>query len=82
MFVLCVRHLSDSYSSYFIFKAEAELRFAQGDFDRHAEVTRLLLEGLSSSHVCVLASSLGNFNPVNVFDKWRFSDSTNSNFNQ
>ncbi|XP_038230342.1 endophilin-B2 isoform X8 [Dermochelys coriacea] len=31
--------------------AEHELRVAQTDFDRQAEVTRLLLEGISSTHV-------------------------------
>lgn len=34
-----------------VLKAENELRIAQSEFDRHAEVTRLLLEGLGSSHV-------------------------------
>uniref|UniRef100_A0A665VV32 Endophilin-B1 n=1 Tax=Echeneis naucrates TaxID=173247 RepID=A0A665VV32_ECHNA len=32
-------------------KAEQELRMAQTEFDRQAEVTRLLLEGISSTHV-------------------------------
>ncbi|XP_035246963.1 endophilin-B2-like isoform X8 [Anguilla anguilla] len=32
-------------------KAEMELRVAQTEFDRQAEVTRLLLEGISSTHV-------------------------------
>ncbi|XP_061585672.1 endophilin-B2-like isoform X2 [Cololabis saira] len=32
-------------------KAEEELRTAQTEFDRQAEVTRLLLEGISSTHV-------------------------------
>ncbi|XP_054249339.1 endophilin-B2 isoform X1 [Indicator indicator] len=32
-------------------KAEQELRLAQTEFDRQAEVTRLLLEGISSTHV-------------------------------
>ncbi|XP_033714691.1 LOW QUALITY PROTEIN: endophilin-B2 [Tursiops truncatus] len=32
-------------------KAEQELRVAQSEFDRQAEVTRLLLEGISSTHV-------------------------------
>ncbi|XP_077571331.1 endophilin-B2-like isoform X1 [Stigmatopora nigra] len=32
-------------------KAEHELRSAQTEFDRQAEVTRLLLEGISSTHV-------------------------------
>ncbi|CAB3370100.1 Hypothetical predicted protein [Cloeon dipterum] len=30
--------------------AERELRLAQAEFDRQAEITRLLLEGISSSH--------------------------------
>ncbi|XP_010794864.1 endophilin-B2-like [Notothenia coriiceps] len=32
-------------------QAEHELRVAQTEFDRQAEVTRLLLEGISSTHV-------------------------------
>nr|XP_017212794.1 endophilin-B2 isoform X4 [Danio rerio] len=32
-------------------KSEQELRVAQAEFDRQAEVTRLLLEGISSTHV-------------------------------
>lgn len=32
-------------------QAEQELRVAQTEFDRQAEVTRLLLEGISSTHV-------------------------------
>uniref|UniRef100_A0A8C2KJ77 Endophilin-B1 n=1 Tax=Cyprinus carpio TaxID=7962 RepID=A0A8C2KJ77_CYPCA len=35
----------------FISPAEHELRVAQTEFDRQAEVTRLLLEGISSTHV-------------------------------
>uniref|UniRef100_A0A3B4C7M0 Endophilin-B1 n=1 Tax=Pygocentrus nattereri TaxID=42514 RepID=A0A3B4C7M0_PYGNA len=37
--------------SSFVFPAEQELRVAQTEFDRQAEVTRLLLEGISSTHV-------------------------------
>uniref|UniRef100_A0A8C2A363 SH3-domain GRB2-like endophilin B1b n=1 Tax=Cyprinus carpio TaxID=7962 RepID=A0A8C2A363_CYPCA len=32
------------------FSAETELRIAQSEFDRQAEITRLLLEGISSTH--------------------------------
>lgn len=32
-------------------QAEHELRLTQTEFDRQAEVTRLLLEGISSTHV-------------------------------
>jgi hypothetical protein len=32
-------------------QAEQELRLAQEDFDRQIEITRLLLEGISSGHV-------------------------------
>ena len=32
-------------------QAEHELRVTQTEFDRQAEVTRLLLEGISSTHV-------------------------------
>lgn len=31
-------------------KAEQDLRRAQSEFDRQAEITKLLLEGVSSSH--------------------------------
>lgn len=33
-------------------QAEQELRMTQSEFDRQAEITRLLLEGVSSTHVC------------------------------
>uniref|UniRef100_A0A665VW01 Endophilin-B1 n=1 Tax=Echeneis naucrates TaxID=173247 RepID=A0A665VW01_ECHNA len=36
---------------FLFFQAEQELRMAQTEFDRQAEVTRLLLEGISSTHV-------------------------------
>uniref|UniRef100_A0AAQ5ZAF6 Endophilin-B1 n=1 Tax=Amphiprion ocellaris TaxID=80972 RepID=A0AAQ5ZAF6_AMPOC len=36
---------------FLLFQAEHELRVAQTEFDRQAEVTRLLLEGISSTHV-------------------------------
>lgn len=35
------------------FKSEQELRITQSEFDRQAEITRLLLEGISSTHVSV-----------------------------
>lgn len=38
-----------------LFQAEHELRVAQTEFDRQAEVTRLLLEGISSTHVSLFA---------------------------
>lgn len=34
------------------FQAEQELRMTQSEFDRQAEITRLLLEGVGSTHVC------------------------------
>lgn len=34
-----------------LFQAEQDLRLAQTEFDRQAEVTQLLLEGISSTHV-------------------------------
>jgi hypothetical protein len=37
-----------------LLKAEAEVRVAQIEFDRQVEATRLLLEGISSTHVSVL----------------------------
>ncbi|XP_053267155.1 endophilin-B2 isoform X2 [Pleuronectes platessa] len=36
---------------HFLLQAEHELRVAQTEFDRQAEVTRLLLEGISSTHL-------------------------------
>jgi len=42
-------------------KAEAEVRVAQAEFDRQVEVTRLLLEGISSTHVCCLHSVIISF---------------------
>lgn len=39
-------------------QSEQELRVAQTEFDRQAEVTRLLLEGISSTHVSVPPSSI------------------------
>uniref|UniRef100_A0AAQ4P617 Endophilin-B1 n=1 Tax=Gasterosteus aculeatus aculeatus TaxID=481459 RepID=A0AAQ4P617_GASAC len=39
------------HASSSCFQAEHELRVAQTEFDRQAEVTRLLLEGISSTHV-------------------------------
>ena len=33
-------------------QAEQELRMSQSEFDRQSEITRLLLEGVSSTHVC------------------------------
>lgn len=38
-------------------QAEHELRVAQTEFDRQAEVTRLLLEGISSTHVSLVHTS-------------------------
>lgn len=37
----------------FQFKSEQELRITQSEFDRQAEITRLLLEGISSTHVSI-----------------------------
>lgn len=34
-------------------QAEADLRQAQAEFDRQAEITKLLLEGITSTHVCM-----------------------------
>jgi hypothetical protein len=48
-------------------QAEQELRVAQTEFDRQAEVTRLLLEGISSTHVspalCPLRLTTKSFHP-------------------
>ncbi|XP_036712061.1 endophilin-B2 isoform X8 [Balaenoptera musculus] len=43
--------LSASASALWNDEADKELRVAQTEFDRQAEVTRLLLEGISSTHV-------------------------------
>jgi len=39
-------------------QAEADVRKAQAEFDRQAEITKLLLEGISSTHVSVTWSLL------------------------
>ncbi len=36
---------------FFWFQAETDLRVAQAEFDRQAEITKLLLEGVTSTHV-------------------------------
>lgn len=43
-----------------LLQAEHELRVAQTEFDRQAEVTRLLLEGISSTHVSDLWAEGGS----------------------
>lgn len=48
-------------SCHFLLQAEHELRVAQTEFDRQAEVTRLLLEGISSTHVSVTHQSCDSF---------------------
>ncbi|KAI4871706.1 hypothetical protein NFI96_024851 [Prochilodus magdalenae] len=64
VFSLCVsvplKLCSDDFLSLFlnawqmwaeeVHQAETELRIAQSEFDRQAEITRLLLEGISSTH--------------------------------
>ncbi|XP_066507940.1 endophilin-B1-like isoform X2 [Hoplias malabaricus] len=47
-----VAHFSYFFSFLHVkwLKAEMELRIAQSEFDRQAEITRLLLEGISSTH--------------------------------
>ena len=40
------------FSNFIVyFQAEADLRSAQSEFDRQAEITKLLLEGITSTHV-------------------------------
>lgn len=36
-----------------IFQAEKEVELCQAEFDKQAEITRLLLEGISTTHVSV-----------------------------
>lgn len=45
-------------------QAEQELRVAQTEFDRQAEVTRLLLEGISSTHVSLGGGGLFTPQPL------------------
>ena len=35
-------------------QAEADLRVAQAEFDKQAEITKLLLEGIQTAHVCFI----------------------------
>ena len=57
----CLMQSSLPYAEYTqsccLFQAEADLRVAQADFDRQQEITKLLLEGISSTHVCILTLS-------------------------
>lgn len=39
-------------------QAEAELRVAQTEFDRQYEITKLLLEGISTAHVNIIVTFL------------------------
>jgi hypothetical protein len=40
---------------YFFFQSsDTELRHAQAEFDRQLEITRLMLDGLNNSHVCLM----------------------------
>uniref|UniRef100_A0A4W4E1J8 Endophilin-B2 n=1 Tax=Electrophorus electricus TaxID=8005 RepID=A0A4W4E1J8_ELEEL len=43
--------LAEAKAAVSVSRAEQELRVAQTDFDRQSEVTRLLLEGINSTHV-------------------------------
>lgn len=43
--------MKHSYFYFSLFQAEQDLKMTQSEFDRQAEITRLLLEGISSTHV-------------------------------
>lgn len=43
-------------SDLLLLQAELDLRTAQSEFDRQAEITKLLLEGISSTHVSIHCS--------------------------
>ncbi|KAF0872865.1 CLCA4 regulator, partial [Crocuta crocuta] len=45
-----IRLSHQNSKTMFQFKSEQELRITQSEFDRQAEITRLLLEGISSTH--------------------------------
>ena len=49
---------------FLLAQSEHELRVAQTEFDRQAEVTRLLLEGISSTHVSQVPSKQTSSAPV------------------
>ncbi|KAJ0012780.1 hypothetical protein NQD34_017114 [Periophthalmus magnuspinnatus] len=57
--------LSASASAFVCTQAEHELRVAQTEFDRQAEVTRLLLEGISSTHASYQHFSLSFLRSLN-----------------
>ena len=40
------------------FQAENELRYAQADYDKQVEITRLLMEGLASIQGCQINNSI------------------------
>lgn len=47
---------------YYYLKAEADLRVAQSEFDKQAEILKLLLEGIQTAHVKKLKRKFLNFN--------------------
>lgn len=51
---------------YTLFQAEQDLRTAQSEFDRQAEITKLLLEGISSTHVSTEYTKV----PIWVFEMY------------
>ncbi|XP_051737470.1 endophilin-B1a isoform X5 [Ctenopharyngodon idella] len=46
----CFYIMKHSYFYFSLFQAEQDLKMTQSEFDRQAEITRLLLEGISSTH--------------------------------
>ncbi|TFK08365.1 dynein heavy chain 5, axonemal-like [Platysternon megacephalum] len=50
-YILSASASAETHHAPFVLQAEHELRVAQTEFDRQAELTRLLLEGISSTHV-------------------------------
>lgn len=53
MYVKWTKSSNWGSKTMFQFQSEQELRITQSEFDRQAEITRLLLEGISSTHVSV-----------------------------
>ena len=52
-------HVSLIFFTMLFSKAEADLRVCQAEFDRQYEVTKLLLDGISTAHVSTVDFFLG-----------------------
>ena len=62
---LCQAVITSVFRLWYFLQAENDLRIAQSDFDRQTEIIKLLLEGISSTHVGVGVHPLPpHYNPT------------------